>query len=329
MAVALLTSLLLAVTWTPGLALLLLKPVHATSTSAHESHDERGQDHGRVLRWHHTRARLVAQPAAVARRALSSARRGTYFAYTGLGSDLLPEMDEGGFILDYIMPAGSSLAETNRQSSITSSDSARTRPKSKAPRRRTGLQLGLAAVTEANTGDITVKLKDKRSRGIDEVMADVRQQIKTTEPELDVEFTQVLQDMIGDLSNSPEPIQIKLFTTTPRCLNQLGPRVAAAISKVDGVVDVQNGVDNTISGPATNFQVNPSSPPAWASRPRSGRRRHRHPRRRRSANDPIIVNGRPYASSRAPRRRDRASRSTPSRTPSSTPVPATPLRSVP
>jgi multidrug efflux pump subunit AcrB len=115
--------------------------------------------------------------------------------------------------------------------------------------------MGLAAVTEANTGDITVKLKDRRSRGIDAVMADVRKQIKQTEPELDVEFTQVLQDNIGDLSNAPEPIQIKLFSPDQTLLNNLGPRIAAEISKVPGVVDVENGIDNTVSGPATNFEV--------------------------------------------------------------------------
>ena len=118
--------------------------------------------------------------------------------------------------------------------------------------------MGLAAVTEANTGDITVKLKSKRHRGIDEVMADVRAEIKKTEPELDIEFTQVLQDMIGDLSNSPEPIQIKLFSTDTALLQKLGPQVGDAIGKISGVVDVQNGIENTISGPATNFQVNPT-----------------------------------------------------------------------
>ncbi len=83
--------------------------------------------------------------------------------------------------------------------------------------------MGLAAVTEANYGDFTVKLKNKRSRGIDEVIADVRAQIKTAEPALDVEFTQVLQDKIGDLSNAPEPIQIKLFSEDPPCSTTSAP----------------------------------------------------------------------------------------------------------
>jgi len=88
------------------------------------------------------------------------------------------------------------------------------------------MQLGLVAVTEANQGDFTVKLKAKRSRSVDEVMADIRAQIKTTEPELDIELTQVLQDMINDLSNTPEPIQIKVFSNDTAALNQLGPESA-------------------------------------------------------------------------------------------------------
>ncbi|MGA7854635.1 MAG: efflux RND transporter permease subunit, partial [Candidatus Acidiferrales bacterium] len=121
-----------------------------------------------------------------------------------------------------------------------------------------GLQLGLATVTEANTGDFTVKLKSKRSRTVWQVMDEVRARVKATEPELDIELTQVLQDNINDLSNAPEPIQVKIFSNDTALLNQLGPRVADAISKISGVVDVENGIDNTISGPATNFQVDPT-----------------------------------------------------------------------
>ena len=101
----------------------------------------------------------------------------SYLCYTFSGSDLLPEMDEGGFVIDYIMPAGSSLAETNRVVSHVE-QMLREVPEVESTSRRTGLQLGLAAVTEANTGDILVKLKAKRDRDIEEIMADVRAEIK-------------------------------------------------------------------------------------------------------------------------------------------------------
>jgi multidrug efflux pump subunit AcrB len=154
------------------------------------------------------------------------------------------------------MPAGSSLQETNRV--LLHVDRILHQiPEVETTSRRTGLQMGLAAVTEANTGDFTVMLKDKRSRGIEEVMDDARHRIRAAEPQLDIEFTQVLQDMIDDLSNAPQPVQIKLFSTNADLIHQLGPRIGETIAKVSGVVDVETGVDNTISGPATSFQVEP------------------------------------------------------------------------
>jgi CzcA family heavy metal efflux pump len=253
MTAALLTSLVLALTWTPGLSLVLLGG--SRNGDAHEEHKASRllrsaiRIHGRMLDW------SLAKPLWLGGICLLLVL-GTWAGYEALGSDLLPEMDEGGFILDYIMPPGSSLAETNRVLNHVERI-LRDTPEVESTSRRTGMQMGLAAVTEANSGDFTVKLRAKRGRAIDDVMADVRAQIKATEPELDIEFTQVLQDMIGDLSNAPEPIQIKLFADDPAMLEQLGPRVGDAIGKIDGVVDVQDGIENTISGPATNFQINP------------------------------------------------------------------------
>jgi multidrug efflux pump subunit AcrB len=218
---------------------------------------------------------------------------GTWAGYQALGSDLLPEMDEGGFILDYIMPAGSSLSETNRVLEHVERILHAT-PEVESTSRRTGLQLGLAAVTEANTGDFTVKLKAKRRRGIDDVIADVRAQVKATEPELDVEFVQVLQDMIGDLSNAPEPIQIKLFANEPALLEQLGPRVGEAIGKIPGVVDVENGIENTISGPTTNFQIDPVVAARMGFTPSEVSEDATAILDGVTTADPLIQNGRPY-----------------------------------
>jgi CzcA family heavy metal efflux pump len=261
MTVSLLASLLLALTWTPALSALLLKSrnvfgVEATTQHVDIHHEETGfmrrvlDFHGRWLRRALERPILLFAGCAVL-------LIGVYAGYSALGTDLLPEMDEGGFILDYIMPPGSSLVETDRVLQYVESILEKT-DEVESISRRTGLQMGFAAVTEANTGDITVKLKKKRDRGIDEVIADIRAQIKKSEPQLDVEFTQVLQDMIGDLSNAPEPIQIKLFNDNPEVLSDVATRVAEAVKKQDGVVDVLDGLENTISGPAVSFQVSPS-----------------------------------------------------------------------
>ena len=275
MTVSLLTSLALALTWTPTLSQYLIRGKreanvlgnpgrNATSTedvdagellAAEERH--LGGFFLRIVNFHERwlrraleRPRLLALFTAVLIVV-------SYICYTLCGSDLLPEMDEGGFTVDYIMPPGSSLAETNRV--VTHVEQMlHDMPEVESTSRRTGLQLGLAAVTEANTGDILVKLKPKRDRDIEEIMADVRAQIKKEEPALDIDLIQVLQDMIGDLTSAPQPIEIKLFSRDPRQLEEWAPKVADAISKVPGVVDLLNGIDNTMSGPAVTFQVDPS-----------------------------------------------------------------------
>ena len=290
MTVALLTSLLLAVTWTPALSLVFLRERRSKSVSGREQH---GRFMTAVLCWHE-RALIwsLARPYLLLGLCVILVV-GSWLGYRALGSDLLPEMDEGGFILDYIMPAGSSLSETNRV--LEHVDRIlHGMPEVEITSRRTGLQMGLAAVTEANTGDITVKLKSKRDRGIDEVIADARAQIKKTEPELDVEFTQVLQDMIGDLSNAPQPIQIKVFANDPALLADLGPRIGDAISKIGGVVDVENGIDNTISGPATNFQIDPSVAARMGFTPTEIAEDATSILDGVTTTDPLIANGRPY-----------------------------------
>ena len=202
-------------------------------------------------------------------------------------------MDEGAFILDYFTPAGASLTETNRILQHVEQILQHT-PEVEITSRRTGLEMGLAAVTEANRGDFTVRLKTDRSRSIEEVMDDVRRRIKSAEPALDIEFTQVLQDMIGDLSNSPEPIQIKLFSNDRDLLLSLGPRVEQAIAKIPGVVDTQNGVENTISGPATNFQIDPVLAGRLGFTPTEIAEDATSILDGLPANDPLIVGGRPY-----------------------------------
>jgi CzcA family heavy metal efflux pump len=290
MTAALLTSLVLALTWTPGLSLTLL---HERRENAASSDHTGGRMLGRVLRVHRRMLNWsLARPLWLAGACLLLVVA-TWAGYQALGSDLLPQMDEGGFILDYIMPPGSSLAETNRVLEhvyrILHSI-----PEVESTSRRTGLQMGLAAVTEANTGDFTVKLRSKRSRSVWEVMDEARAEIKAAEPELDIELTQILQDNINDLSNAPEPIQIKIFSDDEATLNQLGSQVADAISNVKGVVDVENGIENTLSGPATDFQVDPAVAARLGFTPTEVSLDATAILDGLPASDPLIANGRPY-----------------------------------
>ncbi len=257
-ATALLTSLALALTWTPTLSHFLLRRRGSGKT---ESADARGHVEtkgvmGRVVRiYERTLKFVLAYPLALAA-ACAILVAASFFCYRALGSDLLPAMDEGGFVLDYLMPAGSSLEDTNHVL-LGVEKILRATPEVASTSRRTGLQLGLATVTEANTGDFSVKLKGGPRRGIDEVISDVRARVNKQYPQLDVEFVQLLQDMIGDLQSSPEPIEIKLFSPDPKVLALWAPKVADTIKAIKGVADVKNGIENTISGPAIVMNVDP------------------------------------------------------------------------
>jgi len=248
--VALLTSLALALTWTPTLSHYLLHRRRAGSGHNETVPPRLMRVYERTLRFTLEHKLALALFAVV----LIGA---SYFCYSRLGSDLLPAMDEGGFIVDYLMPAGASLQETNRVLTHVEKILLST-PEVENISRRTGMQLGPAQVTEANTGDISVKLKRNRTRSVDDVINDVRKKITTAEPVLDVEFPQLLQDMIGDLTSAPEPVYIKMFNQDGELLNKWATAVGDAIKKIPGVVDTKNGVEDTISGPATVFNVDPS-----------------------------------------------------------------------
>src|SRR5467141_1178454 len=174
-----------------------------------------------------------------------------FVAFKNVGSGFMPVMDEGGFILDYISPPGTSLAETDRLLRQVESVLQET-PEVQTYSRRTGLQLG-GGVTEANTGDFFVRLKPFPRRGIEEVMDGVREDIEKHIPGLQVELLQLMEDLIGDLTSVPQPIEIKLNSDDEQLLRTLPTQVADTISKVRGVVEVKNGI--VPAGDALNIQV--------------------------------------------------------------------------
>ncbi len=174
-----------------------------------------------------------------------------YFCYTHTGTGFMPKMDEGGFILDYKAPPGTSLTETDRLLRQVEAILRKT-PEVETYSRRTGLQLG-GGVTEAFEGDFFVRLKSGPRRGIEEVMDEVRSKVESTIPGLKIELLQLMEDVIGDLTAVPQPIEVILFSDNARQLADLAPRIAAAISTVPGVVDVDNGL--AIAGDALDIRV--------------------------------------------------------------------------
>jgi multidrug efflux pump subunit AcrB len=174
-----------------------------------------------------------------------------FAAFKNVQSGFMPTMDEGGFIIDYRAPPGTSLAETDRLVRQVEAI-LHTLPEVQTYSRRTGLGLG-GDLNEANQGDFFVRLKAGPRRGIEEIMDDVRTQIEHNVPGLAIETAQLMEDLIGDLTSVPQPIEIKIFSDDEATLQKLAPQVANAISSVPGVVEVKNGI--TPAGDALEIRV--------------------------------------------------------------------------
>jgi CzcA family heavy metal efflux pump len=154
----------------------------------------------------------------------------------------LPSMDEGAFVLDYFLPAGTSLARTDEIARKIEGELRET-PEVRTFSRRTGAELGPIAATSLNRGDIMVRLapRDARGKSSDEVVADLRERIQEACPEARTEFVQVLEDVLNDLSGSPRPVELKLFGPDYAVLNESGEQIAAKLKDVKGLVDLYEG----------------------------------------------------------------------------------------
>ena len=177
-----------------------------------------------------------------------------YVAWSHVPSGFMPQMDEGGFILDYTAQPGAALSDTDRILKQVEQIIIAT-PEVASYSRRTGLQLG-GGLTEADEGDYFIRLKDGHRRPIEEVMADIRQRIEARVPGIDIETAQLMEDLIGDLTAVPEPIEVKLFGDDDAQLEQAAKRVGDAIGKVDGVVEVVDGL--RVAGDDIAIKVDPA-----------------------------------------------------------------------
>jgi CzcA family heavy metal efflux pump len=171
--------------------------------------------------------------------------------YTRLKSDFLPQMEEGGFIIDYIAPPGIGLEESNRQM-LRAEEILRSEPEIESYSRRTGAALGVGLV-EPNTGDFLLKLKANRARSSEAVIADLRVRLTQALPRVNWEFPGILTDLIGDLTLADEPIEIKIISTDPAFLKTTAQQVEEDIENIPGVVDVNDGLIYT--GPTLSLRV--------------------------------------------------------------------------
>ncbi|HET6567266.1 MAG TPA: efflux RND transporter permease subunit [Rhodothermales bacterium] len=180
---------------------------------------------------------------------------GGYLAQRFIGTGFLPVIDEGAFVLDYFTPTGTTLAETDRQLRIVEGILAST-PEIVATARRTGAEMGLFA-TEQNTGDLVARLKpaSERSRDIFAVIESARERINRAVPQMQIEFVELLSDLLNDLAGTADPIEIKLYGDSRPQLESYAERIAPILEQIPGVVDLFDGVADP--APELMMRVNP------------------------------------------------------------------------
>ncbi|MFL5537934.1 MAG: efflux RND transporter permease subunit [Longimicrobiaceae bacterium] len=262
LSLAVLVSLVLALTVVPLLADQLIKEGEAEDEDEVVRPGLRGIPAriGRGLRrltdgYERTLTRLLRRPKRLFAAAVVLVAAG-YLAQRFVGTGFLPEMDEGAFVLDYFTPGGTDLEETDRELHVAESILMHT-PEVEGISRRTGAELGLFA-TEQNVGDMVVRLKapSERSRSSFEVIDEVRGKIEARLPRLNIEFVQILSDVINDLAGSASPVEIKLFGDDLARMEAYAKTIAAPLEKVEGLVDLQSGVSEP--APEMHVQLDPA-----------------------------------------------------------------------
>ncbi|MGR6327484.1 efflux RND transporter permease subunit [Sphingomonas sp. XXL09] len=240
----------LAISWAmTAFVVPVLAQRWVTFGTAHGATD----DDGRLARSHAAVLdRLSACPWLLAIIAVPLLALG-YIGYADVPTGFMPKVDEGGFVMDYYTPPGTSLDETERRMAQVDA-LLRADPDVLTFSRRLGTGLG-GDLGQSYHGDYFVRLKADHARGTEDVAAAVADRVASQVPGVQVEVAQLMEDLIGDLTAVPQPIEIKLFAADPTVLTDQARKVAAVIDKVAGVVEVKDGVQ--LAGDAIDVRIDP------------------------------------------------------------------------
>jgi CzcA family heavy metal efflux pump len=225
-----------------GLA-LFVAPIFATwlLRTKDQDEEERGiipavlHRYDPLLRWALAHRRIVYAGAGVVLVV-------TFLLLSRLPSDFLPKLDEGQFEIDYHLQAGTSLAASDetarRLERLVLQD-----PAVVAVGRWTGLDTNGYSPTPQNNGILRVQLKPQNRRPSYPVVSSrLRKVLSAAVPSVQLDFHQILEDMINDVSGVPAPLEISLEGPDQSTLVQYANRIAGAITPVPGVADVFSGV---------------------------------------------------------------------------------------
>ncbi|OLC53974.1 MAG: hypothetical protein AUH92_04860 [Acidobacteria bacterium 13_1_40CM_4_69_4] len=233
---AVLISLFFAVFVLPLIAARLLRPRPGA----------RARKSGALgARYAWTLRRVLHRPALAAVAIVALVVLGSLVA-SRIPSGFLPEMDEGAFVLDYFLPAGTSLEATNAAALRVESILGQT-PGIVSWTRRTGAELGPITATQLNRGDIAVLLGPRRSRpDAEEIIGTVRARVEQEMPGVRIEFVQILEDVLNDLAGNPRPLEVRILGEDRKALVRIAADVEGRLQDTPHLVDYYRGVEGDV-----------------------------------------------------------------------------------
>jgi cobalt-zinc-cadmium resistance protein CzcA len=155
-----------------------------------------------------------------------------------IGSDFMPQLDEGAFLLQTVLPAEAALDEVDRLNHRVE-DVLREVPEVDDVVRRTGRAERTEDPMPHTLSDVLVVLKTDRSRALDEIEADMRARLANM-PGITVLFTTPLGMRIDEgLGGTPADLAVRIFGPDLDELSRLAEEAEQLIRGVDGIADLR------------------------------------------------------------------------------------------
>ena len=228
---AMAAALILALTLVPIAAALMVKPRRS-------GEEEDVAVLRKVKQWYApVLDRCLGHPVIVALVVLLIAVPATVLGLR-IGSDFMPQLDEGAFLLQTVLPAEAALDEVDRLNHRVE-DVLRQVPEVEDVVRRTGRAERTEDPMPHTLSDVLVVLKPDRSRGLEEIESDMRERLEGL-PGIAVLFTTPLGMRIDEgLGGTPADLSVRIFGPDLNELSRLAEEAAQLIRGVGGLADLR------------------------------------------------------------------------------------------
>jgi heavy metal efflux system protein len=155
-----------------------------------------------------------------------------------VGSDFMPKLDEGAFLIQSVLPPEASLDEVDRANHRVE-DILRTFPEVEDVVRRTGRAERTEDPMPHTVSDVLVILKAARSRSLEQLEEAMREKLRAV-PGTSILFTTPLGMRIDEgLGGTPADLNVRIFGPDLDQLSRLGEEAKEVMEDVPGLTDMR------------------------------------------------------------------------------------------